>query len=102
MKLVYTNENLFLVGNAKNILETHGIEVMLKNEFAQGAIGELSAFDAWPELWLVNDTDYEKALEIIESASSNHGATEWICNHCQEKNDASFEVCWKCQNDSSF
>ena len=56
MKLVYTNENRMIVGNAKNILEGHGIETILKNEYAQGAVGEISAFDAWPELWVLNDT----------------------------------------------
>ncbi|HBY87015.1 MAG TPA: hypothetical protein DEO86_14205, partial [Colwellia sp.] len=37
MKLIYTNENTFLVNNAKNILENQNIEVTLKNEFASGA-----------------------------------------------------------------
>ena len=99
MKLVYSNESLFLVGNAKNILETHGLEVLVKNEFAQGAIGEISAFDAWPELW-VEDADYKNALQVLEAALSYSGSCDWICNHCQESNDASFEVCWNCQRDS--
>ncbi|WDE08323.1 DUF2007 domain-containing protein [Thalassomonas viridans] len=99
MKLVYTNENLFLVANVKNILEAQRIEVMLKNEFSLGAIGEISAFDAWPELWLVNESDYEKAMAVIEASSSHKGADEWICNHCCERNDASFEICWNCQSE---
>ncbi len=53
MKLVYTNENRFIVNNAKNIVEAAGITVTLKNEFSVGGIGELSAFDAWLELWVV-------------------------------------------------
>jgi len=101
MKLVYTNESLFLVGNARNILENQGIEVMLKNEFALGGIGEISAFDAWPELWVTQDADYENAMQILETALSYSGACDWICNHCQESNDASFEVCWNCQRDSA-
>ena len=41
MRMIYTNENRLLVGNAKNILEAHGIEVFLKKEFAQSAVGDI-------------------------------------------------------------
>jgi hypothetical protein len=101
MKMVYTNENRFIVANASNILESQGIELILKNEFASGAIGEISAFDAWVELWVVDDSDYDKACKILAGALSEEGASEWLCKHCKEKNDASFETCWKCQNERS-
>ena len=100
MKMVYTNENRFLVGNAKNILELQGIDVTLKNEFASGAIGEVSAFDAWVEVWVLNDADYEDACSIIESSLSKEGDDEWVCTSCKEKNDASFETCWNCQSEN--
>jgi len=96
MKLIYTNENRFLVGNAKNIVENSGMEVILKNEYAAGGTGELSPLDTWPELWVVNDSDYEKAVKLIDSALSPENATEWRCGNCSEINDASFEFCWKC------
>ena len=99
MKMVYTNENSLLVGNAKNILEAHGIEVILKNEYSQGAVGEISAFDAWPELWVVND--YAYAIKVIENSLSKDTDPEWICNNCGESNDASFGACWKCQTKNS-
>jgi hypothetical protein len=99
MKLVYTNENRFIAGNAKNILESHGIELVLKNEFAAGAVGEVSAFDAWLELWVRNDSDYDKACMILESALSKKGAKGWICKQCREENDASFEFCWHCHRE---
>jgi hypothetical protein len=101
MKMVYTNENRFLVSNAKNILELQGIDVTLKNEFASGAIGEVSAFDAWVEVWVLNDADYEEACSIIESSLSKDGDKEWVCSGCNEKNDASFETCWNCQSENS-
>lgn len=47
MKLIYTNENRFLVSNMKNIVENAGIEVTLKNEFAFGGVGDLSPFECW-------------------------------------------------------
>ncbi len=100
MKMVYTNENMLIVGNAKNILEAQEIEVILKNEFLQGAVGELAACDAWPELWVVNDSDYESAASVIENSFSKETDPEWNCITCGENNDASFGSCWKCQSDS--
>ena len=98
MKMVYTSENQFLVNNAKNLIEAQGIGTFLKNEFAQGAVGETSAFDAWPEVWVFSDADYEQALNIIEASFSGNNAVEWVCTQCAEKNDASFEICWNCQH----
>lgn len=97
MKLVYTHENRFLVGNAHNILTQAGIRVVWKNEFASGGIGELSAFDAWPELWVVDDTDQPQATAILKNMLTAADAPEWVCQKCNENNDAAFEVCWNCQ-----
>ena len=101
MKMVYTSENRFIVGNAKNILEAHGLRVCLKNEHASSAIGEISAFDAWVQLWVINDSDYEKACKILEDSVSGENEAPWICGHCDEENDASFEICWNCKNENS-
>jgi len=68
MKMVYTDENFFLVNNAKNIIEAVGIAKFLKNEFAQGAVGEVSAFDCWPEIWVLEDSDYGKAKLAMAAA----------------------------------
>ena len=73
MKLIYSNENQFLVNNAKNILENHNIEVTLKNEFASGAAGVLAPIDTWVELWIINDIDEEKAETILAQALKQQG-----------------------------
>lgn len=99
MKLVYTSENRLIVSNARNIVSAAGIEVMLKNEFAAGGLGELSAFDTWLQLWVVNDSDYLRACQLIEDSLSEAGAAEWTCDSCLERNDPAFETCWKCQRD---
>ncbi|WP_019028287.1 DUF2007 domain-containing protein [Colwellia piezophila] len=98
MKLVYSNENHFLVNNAKNLIDAQGISTFIKNEFAQGAVGEISAFDAWPELWVTNDEDFEQAIEILKSSQNSDKGEDWICQSCSEENDPSFEVCWNCQS----
>lgn len=97
MKMVFSNHNRFIVANAFNILESQGVDVFLKNEHAASAIGEVSAFDAWVEVWVTRDLDYDRACSILENAISDAGDPEWICADCGEANDASFDVCWQCQ-----
>lgn len=99
MRLLYTNENRLLVANVRNILEAAGIEVVLKNEFAAGGVGELSPFEAWPELWVANDGDYERAARLLDTSLSASNAPPWRCVKCGESNDPSFEMCWQCGHD---
>jgi len=101
MKVVYSSENSFLVNNVKNLMEAQNIKVFVKNEFAQGAVGELAVLDAWPELWVVNDADFDLAMEIVESCQQHDDHTDWSCKQCAEKNAASFEICWKCQTEKT-
>ena len=101
MKLVYSNENNFLVNNVKNLIDAQGISTFIKNEFAQGAVGEISAFDSWSEVWVHNDEDFERAMEISKLSQMNTKGDDWICKSCSEKNDPSFEICWNCQSGNS-
>lgn len=97
MKLVYTHENRLLVANAQNLLTETGIATTLKNEYASGATGELSFLSTWPELWVLNDSDFECALELIKKTSNNDNEAEWLCTQCGEQNSESFDSCWNCQ-----
>lgn len=101
MKMVYTNENHFLANNVRNLLEAQNIKTFIKNEFSQGAVGEISAFDSWPEVWIFDDADFEQAEEIVKKAQCVSHKDEWICDKCSEKNDPSFDMCWNCQYDNT-
>ena len=96
MKLIYTHENRLLVENARNLLQTQNIEVLLKNEYALGALGEAAPIETWLELWLVDEADYPRAMDVLDSSLSAQGASPWECPHCGESNDPSFELCWQC------
>ncbi|MCP8899710.1 DUF2007 domain-containing protein [Gilvimarinus xylanilyticus] len=98
MKLVYTHENKLLVENTANLLRQKGIESTLENEFAAGAMGELSPLQTWPELW-VNEGDYLHAKGIIAQLAETAMGAPWQCPACSEENDASFELCWSCQQE---
>lgn len=95
MKLVYTQANRLLVNNAHNILVDEGYNVVLKNEFAGGAAGDLSPFDTWLELW-VADEDFARARNLLQSRLTDSNLPDWTCPNCRETNSASFELCWNC------
>ena len=99
MKLIYTNENIFLVNNVKNIIENAGIAVTIKNEFSSSIAGEVPFDQTWPELWVLEDSDFDKAMEIVDSAHNHKKGEDWFCNKCGEANGPAFEICWQCQKE---
>ncbi|MFT5221327.1 MAG: hypothetical protein ACI87H_003474 [Gammaproteobacteria bacterium] len=95
MKKLYTNENRMIVFNLKNVLEGEGIASIVVNEFASGGVGDLAAFDTWPELWVEDETQFEQANSIVQNIF-NGKDDDWFCRGCQEQNDAAFRICWQC------
>ena len=95
MKKIYTHENRLLVFNLKNLLQEQGIECMVKNEFASGGVGDLAPFETWPELWVVDEGDYESAELVVAQLEQKDGA-DVFCPHCGEGNGSQFRICWKC------
>lgn len=96
MKKVYTHQNPMIVGNARGLLEGAGIEVVLRNEFAQGAVGELAVFETWPELWVVDERDFPRAVDLLDRLREAPQRGDWVCGGCHETNAPSFETCWRC------
>ena len=96
MKLVYTHPNLVLVAQTQSLIEFAGIECVVRNEYASGAIGELAPIDAWPELWVINDEDCDRAESLIEESHASTQEAEWKCAKCGNLNPATFDLCWHC------
>ena len=97
MRQIYTNESYVLAMNSKNILESAGIPVEFKNEFASGAA--VGGHSLWPELW-VDDSAYESALKLLAASTADEERNDWICQTCKEKSPGNFSICWKCQASS--
>jgi len=89
-----------MVYQIKQLLDDHHIPNFIKNEFAIGAIGELSPLDVMPEVWLTDAEWQPKAEQLIAEFNqvSNTETGPWTCSECGEYNDANFELCWKCGN----
>jgi hypothetical protein len=97
MKKVYGHDDRFMVWQIKNLLEAKGIACFIKNEFAIGAMGELSALDVLPEVWINDDDWLPKAEDFIKDFLKQPLQTDsWLCSQCSEHNEGNFELCWSC------
>ena len=97
MRRVYIAENLADAHLVSNLIQSHGIETHVFNEFSHGAVGELPFTHTWPEVWVKNDRDESRALEIVESREIRpYTSDEYICKNCEQPNPANFDICWNC------
>jgi hypothetical protein len=97
MRKIYSSEDRFLVQRIKDALEAAGYECHLRNQYAAGGAGDLSPFECWPEVWLVDEGDYDAALDFLHKQfESMQQGGQWQCHQCGEMNEPAFGICWKC------
>ncbi len=85
-----------MAGHIHSLLEASGIDSYLKNINLTGGIGELPINECWPEVWVINDSDYDAANEIIEATLAQAKIDQnWDCQ-CGESIEGQFAVCWAC------
>ena len=98
MKRLYSSHNNLFTDYLKQLLEDQGISCLVKNELLSGAAGELPPTECWPELWIIDDAQYQRAQEIVASALSTDpsGHSDWTCPKCGEALEAQFTACWNC------
>ncbi len=99
MKKVTTADSLITINHYKNILTSEGIPAFLRNQHLGSIIGEMPFQEVWPELWVENDLDYDRALQLLDAATliSESPSTPWRCSHCGEENEGQFAACWSCE-----
>jgi len=97
VKKLYVSEDWFSIQQVAQLLDANRIPYMVKNEFSLGAVGELSPFDAIPEVWLIDDDWYSKAKSLVDDLRHmDVGDETWCCPNCKEENEPSFQLCWAC------
>jgi hypothetical protein len=106
MKRFYKDFNQFKVRQIYTLLTDAGIPCTIKNEFIQGASGEIPHHEALPEVWLL-DADWEPKAEALMAQFDEDVAAEdvlpfdWICENCKQSNERQFRICWKCETPRS-
>ncbi len=101
MKKVTTAPSLITINHYKNILTSEGISAFLRNEHLGGIIGEMPFQEVWPELWVENDLDYDRAKQLIDASTitDESPSTSWQCKYCGEENEGQFAQSWSCEKE---
>ena len=95
---VFSSDNRALIGHVRNVLASHNIETVLRNDFLSGASGEIPFVETWPEIWLQHPADVERAKALIGQvlAESDEPGPDWSCSQCNETVGGQFATCWNC------
>ena len=96
MRKIYSAATLADAHLVVGLLGQAGIDARVFNENAQGGLGELPFTHVWPEVWLVDDGDKERALEVIREIERTETTVQVACSACKEMNPDNFQVCWNC------
>lgn len=100
MKDLFRDFDFTKVGYYQSMLESHGIRTFVRNRDVASLAGEASIMpDLWPTLCVMDDTDYGRAMQIIEDSvteDAEKSETEVVCPSCAEPNPGNFDLCWSC------
>ena len=80
MKKVYENIDFTMVGYYQSLLEGEGINTDVRNSSSSALTGLIGGGQCYPELWVVNDHDFDQACHII--CNSKDGITQPKHHHC--------------------
>ena len=83
----------------KGLLESHGIDAMVRGEDLLGAGGEVPIPDVWPTVWIAEDEREEEARALVASFQAERpsaSAPGWRCPRCAQELEAQFTACWQC------
>ena len=94
---VYEDFNFSRVGQMQSLLESHGIQTFLKNEFGSSVVGELPFVEVIPQLFVLEEKDEKRAQELIRNEEQGSETGEaWVCPECGAEVDGNFSRCWRC------
>lgn len=96
MKKLTSAESLITISHYRNLLAAEGIRAEIRNQHLGSILGEMPFAETWPEVWVVNDLDFDRATQLISSVESESPGQTWCCGKCGEENDGNFGSCWNC------
>jgi|SRR5208283_1181028 hypothetical protein len=107
MKKIYIAKNPIDANLFKGILEGEKIQAIVQGEFLWSVRGEVPITpETCPSVWIINDDDYEKAVQILrdfelQGMSTDSVGDDWKCKKCGESNEKQFSECWQCGSEKN-
>tara|TARA_Y100000589_G_C26813431_1_gene490820 strand:- start:85 stop:435 length:351 start_codon:yes stop_codon:yes gene_type:complete len=108
MLKVYTAENPTEAHIVKGILESGGIESVVKDIMLFSARGELPITpETAPTVWVIEESRYNEAQRIVRRYEQRNAdkllpKETWLCPACGEKLEGQFTHCWQCGTPRHF
>lgn len=102
MRELFRERDYTRVGYFQTVLEAEGIPTFVRNKDTTTFMTEIPIPEFYPALCIMNDEDYEDAVQILRDCivkDSESSQEEVACPKCQETNPGNFEVCWSCGTD---
>jgi len=98
MKKLTSSESLVTINHYRNLLASEGILTFIRNEHLGSIVGEMPFQEVWPELWVRNDLDYDRALQLLDRTTleAESPGTPWRCSRCRQDVEGQFAACWNC------
>jgi hypothetical protein len=97
MKKLTTADSIVTINHYRNILEAEGIACEIRNQHLGSIVGEMPFAEVWPQLWVRNDLDFDRARQLLSEDAAAESPTEpWRCRSCGEENEGQFAACWNC------
>lgn len=86
-----------LAGMFKELLASEGIQCLIRNERLLTGMGEIPFVECFPELWVVDEETYPRAILLLRAWLEKPADTQsWTCPGCREEIAGHFTVCWSC------
>lgn len=98
MRRICTSDNGVIIGHVRQVLDNHAIPCIVRNDFLAGGAGELPVNETWPEIWVIDDRDFDRARALVDAIVATAHASDppWRCTSCGELVEGQFTDCWRC------
>lgn len=97
MKKLTSAPTIVTIYHFRNLLEAEGIASVVRNEHLGSVLGDMPFTETWPQLWVVNDLEYDRAKLLISGEALDESPQRsWRCSNCKEENEGQFAACWNC------
>jgi hypothetical protein len=95
MKRLIQAPNVALATLWTDLLCQAGIDASVQRAYASGIAGEIPPDQALPEVWVLDDSELERARTLLH-ALRHLPDRHWCCRGCGEMVEGPFEQCWNC------